>query len=149
MFRFSARRATLAVFARRAALAVSARRASAVVSARRAMLIALPLLCLAGGPAHAHAILEESQPPDRGRVAAGIVAFKLRFNARIDRVRSRLTLTGPGGIKTIPPIQPESAPDIVATTAGLAPGAYVLRWQVLAVDGHITRGDVAFTVTER
>lgn len=140
MFRF---------FARRAVLAVSARRAVLTVPARRAVLIALSLLCLAGGPAHAHAILEESQPPDRGRVAAGPVAFKLRFNARIDRERSRLTLTGPGGIKTIPPIEPESAPDIVATKADLAPGAYVLRWQVLAVDGHITRGDVAFTVTER
>jgi methionine-rich copper-binding protein CopC len=22
-----------------------------------------------------------------------------------------------------------------------------VRWQVLAIDGHITRGDVAFTVT--
>jgi len=28
----------------------------------------------------------------------------------------------------------------------LAPGAHVLRWQVLAIDGHITRGDVPFTV---
>jgi hypothetical protein len=27
------------------------------------------------------------------------------------------------------------------------PGAYVVRWQVLAIDGHITRGDVPFTVT--
>ncbi len=127
----------------------SARRAMPVVSPRRAVLMALALLCLTGGPAHAHAILEESQPPDRGVVAAGQVAFRLRFNARIDRARSRLTLTGPGGIKTAPPIEPESAPDIVATKADLVPGAYVLRWQVLAVDGHITRGDVAFTVTER
>ncbi|MFI4981818.1 MAG: copper resistance protein CopC, partial [Nevskiales bacterium] len=29
------------------------------------------------------------------------------------------------------------------------PGAYVVRWQVLSVDGHITRGDVPFTVTGR
>jgi methionine-rich copper-binding protein CopC len=28
----------------------------------------------------------------------------------------------------------------------LAPGAYTLHWQVLAVDGHITRGNVPFTV---
>jgi hypothetical protein len=32
------------------------------------------------------------------------------------------------------------------TTATLTPGPYVLRWQVLAIDGHITRGDVTFTV---
>jgi hypothetical protein len=35
----------------------------------------------------------------------------------------------------------------LAAHLGLIPGAYVVRWQVLAVDGHITRGDVPFTVT--
>ena len=30
--------------------------------------------------------------------------------------------------------------------AGAKPGDYVLHWQVLATDGHITRGDVPFTV---
>jgi methionine-rich copper-binding protein CopC len=29
----------------------------------------------------------------------------------------------------------------------LAAGAYRLRWQVLASDGHITRGEIPFTVT--
>jgi methionine-rich copper-binding protein CopC len=29
---------------------------------------------------------------------------------------------------------------------GLGSGAYRLRWQVLAVEGHITRGDIPFTV---
>ena len=32
--------------------------------------------------------------------------------------------------------------DVLAT---LQPGAQVLRWQVLAVDGHITRGEIRFT----
>ena len=39
-----------------------------------------------------------------------------------------------------------SAADVLAASATLTPGAYVMRWQVLAVDGHITRGDVPFTV---
>ena len=39
-------------------------------------------------------------------------------------------------------------PTLIETSAELtAPGAYVVRWQVLAIDGHITRGDVPFTVT--
>ena len=46
------------------------------------------------------------------------------------------------------PIVPDGPPDMLETTANLeTPGAYVVRWQVLAVDGHITRGDVPFTVT--
>jgi len=41
----------------------------------------------------------------------------------------------------------DGPPDLLTTTAALSPGGYVVRWQVLAVDGHITRGDVPFTVT--
>ena len=44
-------------------------------------------------------------------------------------------------------IAPDGPPNLLETTTNLeTPGAYVVRWQVLAVDGHITRGDVPFTV---
>jgi methionine-rich copper-binding protein CopC len=43
------------------------------------------------------------------------------------------------------PAQP--SPDVLSATGhGLTKGAYVLRWQVLADDGHITRGEVPFHV---
>ncbi len=43
---------------------------------------------------------------------------------------------------------PAGQADTLQTSAELTkPGAYVVRWQVLAIDGHITRGDVPFTVT--
>ncbi len=95
----------------------------------------------------AHAILVESRPPIAGSVAEGTVAVWLRFNSRIDHARSRLTLNRPDKSQTILPIAPDSAVDVLATQAELPPGAYVLRWQVLAIDGHITRGDVPFTVS--
>ena len=101
------------------------------------------------GPADAHAILEESQPADRGRVPAGAVPLRLRFNSRIDRARSRLRLTRPDQTKFDPAIEPDGPPDLVTTVLTLTPGAHTLRWQVLAVDGHITRGAISFTVTER
>ena len=50
-------------------------------------------------------------------------------------------------IKDIIPILPGTPPDIVTSRVTLTPGSYVVRWQVLAVDGHITRGDVPLTVT--
>ena len=114
---------------------------------RRIVLVAALTLALFPNPGEAHAILEASDPPPGAKTAAGSIAMKLRFNSRIDRARSRLTLTNPGGTKTTPPIDPDGPPDILTTTLTLTPGAYVLRWQVLAVDGHITRGDVPFTVT--
>jgi methionine-rich copper-binding protein CopC len=97
-------------------------------------------------PAAAHAILIASQPPEGGSVAPGKVAIHLQYNSRIDRARSRLTLTRPDHSQATLPIAAEGAPDEMNTAATLAPGAYVLRWQVLAIDGHITRGDVDFTV---
>jgi methionine-rich copper-binding protein CopC len=97
--------------------------------------------------AHAHAILEDSTPPVGGSVPAGSVDLQLRFNSRIDRARSRLTLSRPDKSRDVVPIAPDSPPDIIAAHIDTTPGAYVLRWQVLAVDGHITRGDIPFTVT--
>ena len=105
-------------------------------------------LCLTPTGAFAHAILEESDPPEGGSVPAGTVVLQFRYNSRIDRTRSRLTLTRPDKTQTVLPIRQAGPPDILVTTAELTPGDYVVRWNVLATDGHLTRGDVHFSVTE-
>jgi methionine-rich copper-binding protein CopC len=97
--------------------------------------------------AHAHAILEESTPPAGASVKAGPVDLRLRYNSRIDQARSRVTLIRPDHTHDIVTIEPDAPPDIIDAHLTLTPGAYVVRWQVLAVDGHITRGDVPLTVT--
>jgi methionine-rich copper-binding protein CopC len=109
----------------------------------------LAALCLSLLPfaARAHAILEESSPAIGASVPKGPVDLRLRYNSRIDRGRSRLTLTRPDGGRGTVPIEPDGPPDVISAHLDLPPGAYVVRWQVLAVDGHITRGDVPFTVT--
>jgi methionine-rich copper-binding protein CopC len=99
------------------------------------------------GIAQAHAILEESAPPAGASVKPGPLDLRLRYNSRIDRGRSRLTLIRPDRTKDTIAITADSPPDIIAAHLDLSPGAYVIRWQVLAVDGHITRGDVPITVT--
>jgi methionine-rich copper-binding protein CopC len=97
--------------------------------------------------AAAHAIIVESTPAVDAVVAGPDVPVMLRFNSRIDQERSRLTLTGPDGKAKNLAMSAAAAPDLLkAVASGLAPGAYKLRWQVLAVDGHITRGDIPFHV---
>jgi len=109
----------------------------------------LILLVLLAAPiaAHAHAILIESTPAANGTAAGPTVAFTLRYNSRIDHARSRLTLTLPDQSTKDLPIAEGSPEDQLTSTAKLAPGSYSLRWAVLAVDGHLSRGDVPFTVT--
>jgi hypothetical protein len=115
---------------------------------RRAVLAGVAGLILLSQQAAAHAILEASEPAAGATIPPGTVVLKLRFNSRIDRSRSGLTMTRPDLTKVSVPIDPEGPPAILTATVTLTPGATVVRWQVLAVDGHITRGDVPFTVTE-
>jgi len=111
--------------------------------------IAAPLgLMLAPVAAGAHAILVKSEPATGANVPPGSVDMSFRYNSRIDRARSRLTLTSPDHTQSVLRIAPSGPPDLLEASAKLAtPGAYVVRWQVLAIDGHIARGDVPFTVT--
>ena len=110
----------------------------------------LTVLTLLGGrTAQAHAILLESTPAIGGTVPSGMTMFTLRYNSRIDRHRSRLTLTLPDRSTKILPIEmDEGGEDSLISHAELPSGQYSLRWQVLAVDGHITRGDIPFTAGE-
>ncbi len=103
---------------------------------------------LATTGADAHAVLMQSEPAAGASVPAGRLEMTLRYNSRIDRARSRLSLTAPDHSQSVLSIVPSGPPDVLETSVELTkPGAYVVRWQVLAIDGHITRGDVPFTVT--
>lgn len=114
----------------------------------RPILLAALLACAAPAPgALAHAILVSSEPGVRATVAPGPADVVLRFNSRIDRARSRLVLVQPDRTEAVLPLRDDAPPNALQAHAETsAPGAHVLRWQVLAVDGHITRGELPFTV---
>jgi methionine-rich copper-binding protein CopC len=96
----------------------------------------------------AHAILLESSPSANAAVAGPSVPIKLRFNVRIDATRSRLTLVKPDASTQLLTISKDAAADTLNSEAqALSPGGYRIRWQVLASDGHITRGEIPFQVT--
>jgi methionine-rich copper-binding protein CopC len=94
-----------------------------------------------------HAILVEATPAANSTVHGPSLAIRLRFNSRIDASRSKLTLLRPDGATDLLKIAEQSSPDILTSEAsGLKAGAHRIHWQVLATDGHITRGDIPFTV---
>lgn len=120
------------------------------ISGMRVMIGALLIiaLVLAGRVVEGHAVLKESKPAANSTVAGPDVPITLKYNTRIDAKRSKVQLLNPDNSTTDLKIEEQASPDTVNTKAtGLKPGAYRIRWQVLAPDGHITRGEVPFTVT--
>lgn len=95
----------------------------------------------------AHAVLVASTPSTHGAVKGPDVAVRLKFNSRIDGAHSRLYLVDSAGKVQTLVLTPQATPDaIAAESIKLGSGAYTIRWQALAADGHITRGEIAFTV---
>jgi copper resistance protein C len=109
--------------------------------------IACGLALFAPQAALAHSILVSSQPQVDSTVSGPEVAVLLKYSSRVDAGHSTLTLLDPDGKVEKVAIQGEPEPGVLtAKLTGLVKGAYVLRWQVLAMDGHITRGKVPFQV---
>jgi methionine-rich copper-binding protein CopC len=110
------------------------------------------VLLLAGSmlppsPAGAHAIIIAAAPAPGAVLHAATLPVQLRFNSRIDLARSRLSLIGADASTRTLPLDAAAGPDMLASTVtGLVPGQYRLRWQVLGIDGHITRGDIPFEI---
>jgi copper resistance protein C len=95
----------------------------------------------------AHAVLLEAMPAVNGSVAGPNIELHLRFNSRIDPARSRLVLVLPDrSVRALALAAQPTPATLNARVTGLSPGAYRLEWQVLATDGHITRGVVPFQV---
>ncbi|RUL64413.1 copper resistance protein CopC [Dyella dinghuensis] len=100
--------------------------------------------------ASAHAILVDSSPKANGTVAAGHVDIVFKYNSKIDQHRSRMTLVKSDQSETTLTIAANGKqPNELDSGVDLTPGTYTIRWQALALDGHITRGDVPFTVAAK
>jgi copper resistance protein C len=107
----------------------------------------IALLAVSPRPALAHAVLVSSTPQKNAAVSGPDITINLKYNSRVDGARSSLSLLKPDGTVEKIGTPAQLAPDVLSATGhGLAKGSYVLRWQVLATDGHITRGEVPFQV---
>jgi hypothetical protein len=110
--------------------------------------MSLTLMIGATQMAWAHAILMDSTPKLNSTVKGPEQAITLRFNVRIDGSRSRVRLLAPDASVTTLSLAKQTMPDTLQTSAnGLKPGSYKLQWQVLASDGHMSRGEIPFTVS--
>ena len=114
-----------------------------------ASLLLLACLLLAPSPAAPHAIVLESSPVHDAVLERAPAQVTLRFNSKIEKRFTRVTLTtGDHAPVTLPSgADDATGPDrLVIPLPHLEAGVYVLRYRVLAVDGHVTEGALRFTV---
>ena len=109
-------------------------------------LLGVALCCATfASQAEAHAIIVDSAPAPFAHVRPGALAVVLRYNSRIDAGRSKLLLKHGDAVQRLS-VQTAAKPDVLAASVPVSAGFYELQWQVLATDGHVTRGRVPFTV---
>ena len=107
--------------------------------------LALPL------HAAAHAIVLESEPARDAKLAEPPPRIYLRFNSKIEKRLTRVSISATDGRAVPLPVVADGsqAPDRISLPlAPLRAGAYVIRYKVLAADGHITEGALRFSVLE-
>jgi methionine-rich copper-binding protein CopC len=101
-------------------------------------------------PAAGHAIVVLARPAMNALVHPGTLEIRLEFNSRIDRDRSRLSLRRPDATAATIARLPSGRDNVLAGRADATMiGRWKLDWQVLSLDGHITRGEVSFSVDEK
>jgi methionine-rich copper-binding protein CopC len=112
-----------------------------------AVLLGVPVaaVALTPGVALAHAIVVAAQPAMKATVAPGDLEIRLNFNSRVDSKRSRFILQRPDGTEML--LCTRTCVGVLAGHALVTQqGRWTLRWQALSLDGHITRGEVIFSV---
>lgn len=97
-------------------------------------------------PAWAHALLVRSTPAANSTINPGNLEATLKYDSRVVPAGCNLSLMGPRGKVTKLAIG-FRPPEILTTQLkDLIQGNYMLRWQALSTDGHITRGAIPFRV---
>jgi methionine-rich copper-binding protein CopC len=102
----------------------------------------------------AHAVLVASSPKDNSVVTVAPKTVMLRFDARIEKRVTQVTLLDANRHKVVLPPAPHGytsgPPDrLIIAMPNLKPGSYRLEYRVMATDGHLTPGLVRFTIAAR
>jgi copper resistance protein C len=111
------------------------------------VIVAAAVLLLVPRAAWAHAVLLHSSPGINATVEGPEVAVEMKFSSRVDGARSTVLLSTSDGKSKPLALEQQSSPDTLTTrVTHLDPGKYSIQWQVLATDGHVTRGEIPFQV---
>lgn len=121
-----------------------------VVRARQVLLAAGFLFVLAAASAtavRAHAVVKPESFDDSNLMPHQATSVALQFNAAIHVPFSRVFLLDAAGKEQLLATRPGDGPNrLIVELPALAPGAYALRYRVLAADGHYTDNALRFRI---
>jgi copper resistance protein C len=112
-------------------------------------LLLAALVALQSSPAAGHAFPERSEPRVGATLSTAPEQVRIWFDGELEPRFSQVhVLDGSGRAvdRGDPRVDPQNRRLLHVTLPPLAAGRYTVRWSVLAIDGHRTEGDYAFTV---
>lgn len=94
----------------------------------------------------AHGVLTKTSVRDRPVQAETATPITLTFNSGIETGFAQVVLRGAGPDRPLDVRAGDRPSDVVVDLPPLPPGAYALRYKVLAADGHVTESVFRFRV---
>ena len=107
------------------------------------------LTAISVSPAGAHARLERAAPAAGSTVHRSPPQLKLWFTERLEPVFSKVEVLDRDGKQVDqgdPEVDRADAKLLRVSLPKLLPGTYRVRWRVLSVDTHVSKGDFTFIV---
>jgi methionine-rich copper-binding protein CopC len=114
-----------------------------------ALLAAFVLRLAAPAPAAAHTELTSAVPADGSTLTSVPAEVVLRFSGELDPDLSTFTVTAPGGVRAGSGEVDLGVAErnlLRGSVSGSAAGTWTVHWTAASIDGHVSEGDVAFTV---
>jgi methionine-rich copper-binding protein CopC len=110
-------------------------------------LVWIAAICGYAAPAEAHAYPAEVAPPDGATITAAPREVRIRFTEGVELEFSRIEVKSASGEKLAKGKLRKVADDTLSIDLKpLISGSYIIEWQVLSVDTHVTEGVLRFTV---
>jgi methionine-rich copper-binding protein CopC len=113
--------------------------------------VTLVLAVTTAGTASAHAALRHAHPSAGEELAVAPAEISIAYSTGVDLTQAEIHLTDAAGAEIAlakPEGEAATGETLVRRISGtLSPGNYKVRWRVLSIDGHWTRGDYTFVVS--
>ena len=107
----------------------------------------LAIVLIAAVTVAAHMAYSKSVPGKDAALAESPAQLRVWFTQDPEPALSQLSLEGPDGEVAIGKTTVSEERALVAeVTSTLGPGSYTVKWRSAGNDGHVQRGDFAFTV---